>query len=163
MRKKAVAKPRRRKNEKPVVVVDENGLSRIAFSPSFIKWAIGVAAGLVGLVVAWNSLVDRIENHWRLESIQTAKDAKVDADIKAARDKAEQDTKALARRAEVGRAWLFYSLGDFRANSSQQWAQVCPALKQPREVCERWAADAMQARQEAAEAKRSATDAGKDK
>ena len=35
------AKPRRRKNEKPVVVVDENGLSRIAFSPSFIKWAIG--------------------------------------------------------------------------------------------------------------------------
>jgi hypothetical protein len=153
----------RRRKEKSVVVVDEHGFSRLAFSPAFIKWAIGVVAGLFAAIVAWNSLVDRIENHWRLESIQTTKDAKVDADIKSARDKAEQDTKALARRAEVGRAWLFYSLGDFRANNSQQWAQVCPALKQPREVCERWAADAAQHRQEAAEAKRSATDAGKDK
>lgn len=135
--------------------------------PSFVltsgqlKWALGVLAALFGVYLAWTQIWDRFETHWRLETIQSARDKQIDSEIKATKDKAEADTKQLARRAEVGRAWLFYSLGDFRADNSQQWAQVCPALKQPPEVCAKWAADAQQYRQEAADAKRAATESGK--
>lgn len=140
---------------------DNNAEPSFMFTSGQLKWALGVLAGLFGLYLAWTQIWDRFEAHWRLETIQTVRDKQIDSEIKATKDKAESDTKALARRAEVGRAWLFYSLGDFRANNSQQWAQVCPALKQPREVCEKWAADAQQYRQEAADAKRQATESGK--
>ena len=131
------------------------------FTSGQVKWALGLLAGLAALIIGWQQVWERFETHWRLETIQASQDKRIDADIKAVREKAEADTKALARRAEVGRAWLFYSIGDFRADNSQQWAQVCPALKQPPEVCAKWLADAQQYRQEAADAKRQATEAGK--
>lgn len=133
----------------------------VVLSPRLIKWAAGAIGALLGALVAWFAVWDRIENHWRLETIQATRDKQLDAEIKATRDKADADTKALAKRAEVGRSWLFYNLSDFRADNSQQWAQVCTALKQPPEVCSKWQADASQLRQEATEARRAASDAGK--
>lgn len=130
-------------------------------SPRFIKWALGAVGTLLGVLVAWFAVWDRIENHWRLETIQATRDKQIDAEIKNVREKAEADTKAIAKRAEIGRSWLFYNLSDFRADNSQQWAQVCTALKQPPEVCAKWQSDAAQLRQEAADAKRSANETGK--
>lgn len=131
------------------------------FTSGQVKWVIGILAGLFGLYVAWVQIWDRFEAHWRLESVQAAKDKQLDAQMKAIEDKAASDAKVIARRAEVGRAWLFYNLSDFRADNSQQWAQVCTALKQPPEVCQKWQADAAQLRQESVDAKRQANEAGK--
>lgn len=128
-----------------------------------ISWIIGTLASLFALFYGWTQVWDRIEAHWRLESIQAARDKQIDAAIASVKEKADADTKALAKRAEVGRSWLFYNLSDFRADNSQQWAQVCTALKQPAEVCAKWQSDAMQLRQEAQEAKRAASDTGREK
>lgn len=141
---------------------EDDGSPNFVFTPRQVKWAIGLAAAIVGLYLGWQQAWDRYEAHWRLESVQKSKDKQIESEMKGIADKAAADNKALARRAEVGRAWLFFSLNDFRADNGQQWAQVCPALKQPPEVCEKWKADAQVARQEATEARRAATAAGKD-
>lgn len=152
------AKARRRRR----VQHDEEGPTFSISSRNF-KWTIGVLATLIGIYLGWQQAWERYEAHWRLESVQSAKDKQIETQMKAIEEKAAAETKALARRAEVGRAWLLYSLGDFRADNGQQWAQVCPALKQPPEVCEKWRADAAAARQEATEAQRAARAAGSNK
>ncbi len=132
-------------------------------SSKFIGWAIGVLAGLLGAIIAWNQLWDRIDSRWRLETIQAAQDKKIAADIAAVKDKAETDTKRLAQRAEQGRAWLFWSITDSKAQSADQWATVCASLKLPVDTCGKFKQNAENLRQEALAAKRDATDASKDK
>lgn len=150
------AKRRRRARD------DDDREPTFAVNSRQLKWVLGILTSIIAVYFGWQQAWDRYEAHWRLESVQAAKDKQIEAQMKAIEDKATAENKALARRAEVGRAWLFYSLGDFRADNSQQWAQVCSALKQPPEVCEKWKADAQTARQEAAEARRAATATGKD-
>jgi hypothetical protein len=154
-------------------------------SSKFIGWAIGAVAGLLGALVAWNQVWDRFETHWRLEKTQSIQDAKVaadiqavkdkteadvkavkektDADIKAAKEKAESDTKRLAQRAEQGRAWLFWSITDSKAQSADQWATVCASMKLPAETCLKFKETAKKLETEASLAKKDAVDAGKDK
>lgn len=131
------------------------------FTSGQVKWVVGILGGLLALFLAWDQVWQKIEAHWRLEAVQAAKDKQLDTQMKSIEDKAANDSKQIARRAEIGRAWLFYNLSDFRADNTQQWAQVCTALKQPPEVCQKWQADAAQLRQEAADAKRQANEAGK--
>lgn len=157
-----MARARKTIRRRPAIRRDDGDPS-FAVTSRQIKWAIGLLGGIVGLYLGWQQVWDRFDAHWRLESIQATQDKSVQIQMKAIEDKASAETKAIARRAEVGRAWLLYSLGDFRADNGQQWAQVCPALKQPPEVCEKWKQDAQQARQEAMDAKRQANEAGKDK
>lgn len=144
------------------MVVDEDGLSRIAFSPTTIKWVAGVLSGIFALIVGWFAVWDRIDSRWRHESVQAAQDKATAAEIKALADKAEAADKELARRAEAGRAWVFWSVIDSKAVNSSQWAELCKYLKRPGDVCARFEAEAQQYRQEATDAKRAAQAVGRD-
>ena len=132
-------------------------------SAGLIKWAVGIIVLILGGVVSWFAVWDRIDSHWRLETVQAANDKRIDADIKQAREKAENDTKALARNAEVGRAWVRSSIVDTKAYTAAQFARICHALRLPAEECERQKVEADQFRQEAADAKREALVTGKEK
>lgn len=140
---------------------DDDSLPQI--NPRWVKWGIGVITGMFGLFLAVLAVWDRVESHWRLESIQKSNDQKIAADFKAARDKSDADNKALARRAESGRAWLFWSVADAKAVNASQWAELCKFLKRPGDMCARYERDAEQYREEAAAAKRAAQDVGKEK
>lgn len=139
-----------------------------------IKWVVGVILGFGALVTLYWQGSDRVTSaldaRWRLEQVQASKDKefaaemkRVDSDIKSAREKEEQDIKALAKKAEVGRAWVLWRVIDGNANTAASFARICRALKLPADECARQDSDALMVRQEAAEAKRAATDAGKDK
>lgn len=132
-------------------------------SAGLIKWAVGIIGALLTCVVAWFAVWDRIDSHWRLETVQAANDKRIDADIKQARDKADGDTKALAKSAEVGRAWVRSSIIETKAYTAAQFARLCRALKLPGEECDRQKNEADQFRLEAADAKREALNAGKEK
>lgn len=132
-------------------------------SAGFIKWAVGIVATILTCVVAWFAVWDRIDNHWRLETVQTATDKRIDADIKAARDKADTDIKVLAKSAEIGRAWVRSSVIETKAYTAAQFARFCRALKLPGDECDRQKTEADQFRQEAADAKREALNTGKEK
>lgn len=132
-------------------------------SASLIKWAIGAVAGLLTAIVTWFAVWDRIDTHWRLETIQAAQDKKIEADIKSAREKADADTKRLAQRAEVGRSWLFYAVVDGKALTASYMLEMCKAMKRPEEVCSRFAKDETKFTQQAEQARSAAAEAGKEK
>ncbi len=132
-------------------------------SASFIKWMVGIVVLILGGVVSWFAVWDRIDSHWRLETVQALNDKKVDDQIKQAREKAEADTKALAKNADVGRAWVRSSVIETKAYTAAQFARICRALKLPGDECERQKAEADQFRIEASDAKRDALNAGKEK
>lgn len=135
----------------------------VMLSPAAIKWGLSAVAAVLGVIVVWWQVWDRIDAHWRLETVQAAQDKALKADIQAAKDKADADVKELARRAEVGRAWLFWSVTDGKAVNTSQWAELCKFLKRPGDVCVKYEQDAAAYRQEAVEAKRAATAAGREK
>lgn len=154
----------KKKPARVVVRNDEGPTSNdFAISARVLWWVGGGIGALLVGVVSWFTIWDRIDTHWRLESIQTAKDKEIAATVQAARDKAESDVKQLTRRAEVGRAWLFWSINDSKADNAGRWSEACKVLKWPQQICSRYEADAMRYRQEEIEAKRTATEAGKDK
>lgn len=139
-------------------------------SAGMIKWLVGFLGGVVVLIGGWFVIWDRIDTHWRLEQVQSAKDKeaaaeirRIDADVKAAREKAETDTKLLAKKAETGRAWVIWSVQDTKAYTAAQFARVCRALKLPPDECARQDGDAQLFRQDATNAKHEAADAGKEK
>lgn len=165
----AKRKPIRRRAAPALRQVD---VSQIVLSPSSIKWILSVLGTLVAFVIGYWTLWDRVQAsldaRWRLESVQQAKDreqeahyARIDAAIKAERTQSEAELKALAKRAEQGRAWVLWSVIDSRALNTEQFAVICNSLKRPGEVCLKFERDAMQYRQEAQEAKRAAQEAGK--
>lgn len=143
-------------------------------SAGMIKWTVGIVGGILTVVVAWFAVWDRIDSHWRLESVQAANDKRIDADLKATKDKAaddfkiavakaEQDTKALAQRAEVGRAWVRASVIETKAYTAAGFARICRALKLPAEECDKQKEEAAQFKVEATAAKTEALTAGKDR
>ncbi len=139
-------------------------------SAGLIKWAISIGGGLVVLIGGWFVIWDRVDTHWRLEQVQAAKDKeyaaevkRLDNDVKAAREKAESDTKILAKKAETGRAWVLWGITDTKAYTASQFVRICHALKLPNEECARQEAEASAFRQEAADNKRTAQTTGQDK
>jgi hypothetical protein len=131
-------------------------------SAGMIKWLAGFVGLVLTAVVAWFAVWDRIDTHWRLETVQAARDKDTATQIAAVKDKAEADTKALAKKAEVGRAWLFYGLADGKAYTAAQFARVCKALKLPADDCERQKEDATRFQRDADAAKQTAAATGKD-
>jgi hypothetical protein len=149
-------------------------LTGLTISPAMIKWAVSIIGALLGAIVLWWQVWDRVEVHWRLEAIQKAKDDKVDADIKAATMKAETELKAAVAKLEsdFGRykesdarsgAWTLYVVQDFRAAAETRWAQECVDKKRPADVCHELAIKAEETRQRAKEQRAIAMDASKGK
>jgi dipeptide/tripeptide permease len=126
-------------------------------SIGMVKWIVGFAVTGVGLVTGWFVVWDRIDGHWRQESVQIAKDRESEAKEK----QIHAEIAAVSKKAEVGRAWVLWSVQDTKAYTAAQFAMICRALKQPE--CAQKDTDAAQFRQDASEAKRSASEAGKDK
>ncbi len=137
--------------------------AEFTISSNLIKWTVGIVGALLSVVVAWFAVWDRIDSHWRLETVQAANDKRIDNDIKSAVQKAEQDTKAMATKAEVGRAWVRSSVIETKAYTASGFARICKALKIPGDECEHQKTEAEQFRVEAADAKRDALNAGKEK
>jgi hypothetical protein len=152
----------KRKSRRRAVSVDENWILRVLLSPAVIRWGLSVFASILGIAYAWHQGWEKVESHWRLESVQAAQDRATAAAIKAVEDKADAADKELARRAEVGRAWVFWAVVDSKATNSSQWAELCKYLKRPGDVCARFEAEAQQYRQEAIDAKRTAQAIGRD-
>ena len=132
-------------------------------SAGMIKWTVGIVGAILTCIVAWFAVWDRIDSHWRLESVQAANDKRIDADILAAKLKAEQDTKSLAQKAEVGRAWVRASVIETKAYTAAGFARNCRALKLPAEECEKQKEEAASFKTEATAAKQDALNAGKDR
>lgn len=130
---------------------------------SQIKWLVGILATVITIVVGWFAVWDRIDSHWRLESVQAANDKRIDADIVAAKAKAEQDTKLLAQKAEIGRAWVRLSVIETKAYTAAGFARICRALKLPVEECEKQKEEAAAFKAEATAAKTEALNAGKER
>jgi len=135
-----------------------------------IKWIVGCILGVGSLLFLYWAVTDKLDARWRLEQVQAAKDKeyaaelkRVDSEVKAARDKAELDTKALAAKAEQGRAWLQWSVVDTRADISTKLALLCRGLKLTQSECDRWADDARRTQDEAARKKTAAEESGKGK
>ena len=121
-------------------------------SAGMIKWVVGVVGGIFVAYAGWKVVWDDIRTYWRLETIQQAKDKETETRL-----------KAVTQRAEVGRAWLFYSIADAKAFNAQQWSVFCKALKLPADACDQLKEQANQYRQEATAAKSTANEAGKEK
>lgn len=139
-------------------------------SAGMIKWVVSVVGSLIVLVGGWFVVWDRIDTHWRLEQVQAAKDKeyaaelhRIDNDVKAAKEKAEADTKLLAKKAEVGRAWVVWSIVDTKADISTKLVALCKGLKLSQSECDRWAEDARRAASEAERKKSAAEDSSKEK
>jgi len=147
----------------PIPPPDQPIIKQITIGAGALKWTIGVVGSLLVAIVAWFAVWDRIDTHWRLETVQAATDKRVEANIAAVKDKADADTKTIARRAEIGRAWVLSAVAETKAYTAAQFARICRPLKLAPDECSRQDADATQFRQEAMEAKRAASDAGKDK
>lgn len=177
-KRRAVAKPRT-----PWPRPDELPAQEFAITPVMIKWTAGLVAAVLAAIVSWYVIWDRIDAHWRLESIQAAKDKEIEAKVnaqkteieakvlaqktevdvrlKAQHDESEKGLKQMAVRAEVGRAWLFWSMTDLKAEQRERYVQLCKFLKWPSAECEKAQLEAVRARQEEMDAKRSAQNAGK--
>lgn len=131
------------KPRKKQPVVEEPQPVDVVHVASSIKWVIGAVGAVLGLLVAWYIVQDRIDSHWRLETVQTVKDKEVEVKL-----------RTLAQKAEVGRAWLFVAITDFKADWREQQADDCREQKKPN--CARSESAALQARAEAQDAKRNA-------
>jgi hypothetical protein len=126
-------------------------------SAGMIKWAVGIIGGVLTVLVAWFAVWDRIDTHWRLESVASQKEKE-----QATHDKqVDLQIQSVAKRAEIGRAWVIYNVADGKAYTAAQFARICRALTLPADECARQDADALGFRQEATEAKRQAAEAGK--
>lgn len=126
-------------------------------SAGMIKWGVGIIGGLLTVLVAWFAVWDRIDTHWRLESVASQKEKE-----QATHDKqVDMQIQQVAKRAEVGRAWVLFSVADGKAYTAAQFARICRALRLPSDECIRQDADAQAFRQESIEAKRQAAEAGK--
>lgn len=150
-------------------------------SASMLKWTVSLVAALFAAVAGYWVIADRVDQHWRLEQVQAAKDKeyaaeikRVDADVKAAREKAEIDTKAarekaesdtkvLAKKAESGRAWVVWSITDTKAYTATKFAKVCKALKLPSDECASWDDDSRAFKLEANDKKHDAENSSKEK
>lgn len=121
-------------------------------SAGMIKWAVGVIGGLFVAYAGWKVVWDDIKTYWRLEAVQQAKDKETEVKL-----------KAIAQRADVGRAWLFYSIADAKAFNAQQWATFCKALRLPQDACDQLRDQSKQYHDEANQAKSDANAAGKEK
>lgn len=130
---------------------DRRAGDRYTISVGAIRWGLGILTSLVVGYGAWKTVIwDDVKTYWRQEAIAAAKDKETDTKF-----------KQLASDAQRGRAWLFWSVNDMKAQQQRQWAAACPALKQPTDVCEQWKADAKQYAEDAAAAKREAQKVGK--
>ncbi len=107
---------------------------------------------MVTFYTGWKVVWDDIKNYWRQEAIQQVKDKETETKL-----------KAITTKAEVGRAWLFYSITDAKAFNAKQWSLFCKALKLPVDSCAQLKEEASNYQDEAAKAKQSALEAGKDK
>ena len=117
---------------------------------SMIKWLVGVIGGIVVAYAGWKVVWDDIRTYWRLEQVQQQKDKET-----------EQKLKTIAQKAEVGRAWVFFSITDFKAEWREQQVDDCRSKKG--NDCARLSEKAAAARTEAAAAKAAALETGKDK
>ncbi len=144
-----MAPKRKPASSRPVVV---KAPQEFVISSGMIKWVVSIVGGLLVAYTGWKVVWDDIRTYWRLETIQQAKDKETETKL-----------KAVAQRAEVGRAWVFYSIADAKAFNAQQWATFCKALKLPSDACDQLKEQARQYHEEAVAAKSSANEAGKDK
>lgn len=161
-------------------------------SASMLKWTVSLVAALFAAVAGYWVIADRVDQHWRLEQVQAAKDKeyaaeikrvdaeakiarekaeadvkaareKAEGDTKAAREKAESDTKVLAKKAESGRAWVVWSITDTKAYTATKFAKVCKALKLPSDECATWDDDSRAFKLEATDKKHEAENSSKEK
>ncbi len=124
-------------------------------SIGMVRWVVGAVVTVIAALTGWFVVWDRIDGHWRQESVQIAKDKEAEAKEKQLRS----EIAAVNKKAEVGRAWVLWSVQDTKAYTAAQFAMICRALKQAE--CAQKDNDAAQFRQDASEAKRSASEAGK--
>ncbi len=147
-------------------------------SRSGLTWFVGILGGLIvayiGAMQIWDSIWVRVDARWRLESIQKANDAAVDASIKAVAAKADADLKAaiaevktdISKYKEDDRragAWTSFMLQDFRAAAEAKWSQDCIDRKRPADICKELEIKADDARKRANEQRALAMDASKGK
>jgi hypothetical protein len=146
----------------------------VSISPAAIKWIAGTLAAIFAAVVAWWQIWDRVDNHWRLETIQKAQDDKLAADVKAAREKAEADVKATEAKIKAelathkerdasSSAWTLYVIQDFRAAVESKWASDCIRNKAPVDICREQDRKAQEASAQASNLKAQAQQASKEK
>ncbi len=132
-------------------------------SASAIKWTAGVGASLLAALVAWFTVWERIDTHWRQESVQKAQDQKIEAQVKAVGDKAATDLE-IHKTAEARRsAWTLWFIQDFRAAAERKWAEDCIGAKKPSDVCREYQHRADATAREADSLKSVAKEASKEK
>lgn len=128
-----------------------------------IKWGVGLLASLLAGLVAWFTVWDRIDTHWRQETVQKAQDQKIEATVKAVADKAATDLES-HKTAEARRsAWTLWFIQDFRAAAEMKWAEDCASAKKPADVCREYERRAAATAREADNLKAAAKDASKEK
>lgn len=156
------------RKKKPVEEDDDPTIS-----PRQLKWLLWVAGAVLGLLLVWWQVWDRVESHWRREEVQKAIDAKVAAEIVAAKEKAASDLAAVDKKATDAlsdhlkadarsRAWTLFAIQDFRAAAETRWAEECIAKKLPADVCRDLDRKATASRQQAQEARTRAMEASKE-
>lgn len=134
-----------------------------AITPRQLKWVIWFISGVLGAVILWWQVWDRIDNRWRLESIQKANDEKVASELKALDAKAADALSDHIKADNRSRAWTLFVIQDFRAAAETRWAEECVAKKLPAEVCRELERKASESRQRAAEARTKANEASREK
>ena len=132
----------------------------IRVTPSMAKWVVGFLGAVLTMVLAWWAVSDRIvtslDARWRLEQVQAAKDKE-----QAQHDKQVDDQiKNVAKRAEVGRAWVMFNVIDGTAKTAATFTRLCKGLKLAPETCNEFAEEARGAKVDAAAAKAAASAAG---
>jgi hypothetical protein len=134
----------------------------ISITPKQLKWIIGLVAGFFGALVLWWQVWDRIDNRWRLESIQKANDAKVAAEINAVDKKAADALGDHLKADNRARSWTLFAIQDFRASAETRWAEECADRKRPPDVCRELDRRAATSRQQAQELRSKAMEASKE-
>jgi hypothetical protein len=132
-------------------------------SPATVKWGLSGVAALFAALVGYWQVMDRIDNHWRLESIQRAKEAQDAAELKALRDKLEAELREHKGNDVRTAAWTIWLIQDFRAAAEQKWAKDCVHLKYDAGMCSELEQQAAETRRQAIESKHKAEDVSKEK
>lgn len=135
----------------------------VSISPAAIKWIVGTLAALFAAIVAWWQIWDRVDNHWRLESIQKAQDDKAAAEIKAVREQTKAELLVHKDRDASSSAWTLYVIQDFRAAVESKWASDCLRNKAPLDICREQDRKAQEASTQASNLKAQAQQISKEK
>lgn len=134
----------------------------VQLSPALIKWVVGIVGGVFLAIIAWWQIWDRIDNHWRLETTQKARDDKSDVELKAMRDKAAADLIEHKKADLRSQSWTLSAIYDFRAAAETKWAEDCAKDKRPPDICRELERKAAATRERASQTKDAAMNASKE-